>query len=227
MLYDGRSRRRRRLGVALLGAAVLTAAVGLWLARPGDPVPATQNAPPLAPTRPVLPVGAPSSGPMPQLPDRVAATDDPEQFAESVAHALFDWDTTLPIPLSDHTGRLLAVADPTGAETPGLIADVSAYLPTTQTWAFLRTYYTRQWIDIESIEVPDLWPQAVAEAGPHGLAPGTTAYTVEGVRHRSGVWEGDPVTSAHPVAFTVFIVCRPTHPSCHLLRLSRLDEPLG
>jgi len=59
------------------------------------------------------------------------------------------------------------------------------------------------------------------------LLPGTTAFTITGVRHRSGVWEGTPVTSEHDVAFTVFVVCAPSYPACHLLRLSRLDEPLG
>ena len=40
------------------------------------------------------------------------------------------------------------------------------------------------------------------------------------------VWNGQPVTSEHPVAFTVFVVCAPTYPTCHLLRLSQLDNPL-
>ena len=43
---------------------------------------------------------------------------------------------------------------------------------------------------------------------------------------RTGVWNGQPVTSEHPVAFTVFVVCAPTYPTCHLLRLSQLDNPL-
>ena len=40
------------------------------------------------------------------------------------------------------------------------------------------------------------------------------------------MWEGEPVASEHDVAFTVFIVCGPSYPECHLLRLSMLDKPL-
>ena len=67
---------------------------------------------------------------------------------------------------------------------------------------------------------------AVAQAQPGQIAPGTTAVTIEGTRHRSGVWNGQPVTSEHPVSFTVFVVCPPTYPTCHVLRLSQLDNPL-
>jgi len=66
----------------------------------------------------------------------------------------------------------------------------------------------------------------VEQAQPGQLAEGTVAYTIEGTRHRSGVWNDEPVESAHPVAFTVFIVCKPTYETCHLLRLSELDNPL-
>ena len=47
-----------------------------------------------------------------------------------------------------------------------------------------------------------------------------------GTRHRSGIWEGEPVSSEHDVAFTVFLVCAPAYHECHLLRLSMLDKPL-
>jgi hypothetical protein len=58
------------------------------------------------------------------------------------------------------------------------------------------------------------------------LLPGTTGLTIRGIRHRTGVWEGEPVASEHDVAFTVFIVCGPSYSECHLLRLSMLDKPL-
>ena len=64
------------------------------------------------------------------------------------------------------------------------------------------------------------------QANPGQIAPGTTALTIEGTRHRAGVWNGQPVTSEHPVAFTMFMVCAPSYPTCHLLRLSQLDNPL-
>ena len=47
-----------------------------------------------------------------------------------------------------------------------------------------------------------------------------------GTRHRDGLWNGEAVTSEHAVSFTVFIVCTPAYPTCHLLRLSQLDNPL-
>lgn len=157
-------------------------------------------------------------------PSALPPIDDPEKFARLVAEALFNWDT-FGNP-DDYTGRLLAVADSTGEESPGLVADIANYLPTPQAWLELRHYSAQQWIDIDSIEAPELWPRAVAEAGPDGLLPGTTALTIQGTRHRAGEWEGEPVATEHDVAFTVFIVCRPSYPRCYLLRLSRLDEPL-
>lgn len=218
--------RRRRITAALLSVAILGAAVGAWLAV-APPRTEAQVTPPhsepsaLHADAPVDDMDAP-----PTSLERLGVTSVPEEFAEAVAHALFDWDTTHPIPLSAHTGRLVAVADPTGQASPGLVADLAGYLPTADTWAFLKPYYTRQWIEITSVTIPELWEQALAEAGPNGLAPGTTAYTIRGTRHRAGVWEGEPVISEHAVAFTVFFVCEPSYPTCHLLRLSRLDEPL-
>lgn len=157
---------------------------------------------------------------------RIVASADPKAFAAAVARALFDWDTSSPAGLAGYIGRLVALADPTGEESPGLVADIATYLPTPAAWVELRQYYTRQWIAIQSTRVPTLWPQAVAEAGPNGLAPGTTSYTIRGVRHRAGLWDGSHVTTRHEVAFTVFVVCRPSYPICHVLRLSKLDDPL-
>ena len=162
----------------------------------------------------------------PAVVDPLAGESDPERFSHSVALALFEWDTSAGTPLSEYTGRLLAVADPTGEESPGLVADIASYLPTPEVWEMLRPYATRQWLTVSSIEVPPQWNEAIAATTPRALLPGTTAYTVTGVRHRSGVWEGERVGSKHKVGFTVFIVCGPAYPDCHLLRLSRLDEPL-
>jgi hypothetical protein len=108
-----------------------------------------------------------------------------------------------------------------------LAADIANYLPTPGVWATLREYRTRQWLEVTSTVVPRLWSQAVAEAGQDGLLPGTTAYTIHGVRHRAGVWEDREVTSEHDVSFTVFLVCEPAYPTCHLLRLSLPDKPLS
>lgn len=156
----------------------------------------------------------------------LSPTADPETFARRVAAGLFDWDTASATSRKAYVERLVAVGDPSGESTPGLVADIAGYLPNDEAWRQLRSYSTRQQIEIDSLSVPTLWEQAVREAGHDGFAPGTTAYTVTGVRQRAGIWESEPVTSSHDVAFTVFIVCGPTYPECHLLRLSRLDEPL-
>ncbi|MCR1785912.1 cell wall protein [Nocardioides carbamazepini] len=218
---------RRRVIVVLLMltvAALLTlVGIGSYLAFSGQPSPAEPRSD-RSITSPV------EVRPGVVVDDQEAASlgsiSEPEAFAEAVAHALFDWDTAAARPLAAYAGRLFAVADPTGAESAALVGDLAAYLPTAASWAQLKPYYTRQWLEIDAIEVPDLWSQAEAEAGPGGFAPGTTAYTVTGTRHRAGVWEGEDVTSRHRVAFTAFMVCAPTYPSCRLLRLSRLNEPL-
>jgi hypothetical protein len=148
-----------------------------------------------------------------------------ETFAHGVAEVLFNWDTQEMTTPTSTTDLLVAVADPTGESSAGLVADIANYLPTEEIWLELRKYETRQWIEVTSTEVPDQWAIALEQAGDE-LAPGTVALTVRGVRHRSGVWEGEDVTSEHDVAFTVFAVCAPTYPECHLLRLSRLGDPL-
>ncbi|MGR6902613.1 hypothetical protein [Glutamicibacter sp. BSL13] len=156
----------------------------------------------------------------------IPATRDPETFARSVADALFTWDTYSLLSPQDHRDVLLQVADPSGLETPGLVSDLDGYLPDQSTWTQLQEYQTRQWLEIERAYVPDQWADAEAAAG-DSLAPGTIAYTIEGIRHREGVWYDKPVTSTHDVAFTIFLTCPPRgDQSCYLLRLSVLDEPL-
>ena len=152
-------------------------------------------------------------------------TSDPETFAKQVSQAIFAWDTTSMVSRADHVEQLLTLADPTGESTAGLLGDLDNYLPTADAWRQLARYDTRQWLTITSVTTPSLWPEAESQAGA-GLLPGSTAFTVEGVRHRSGVWEGEPVSSSHDVAFTIFMVCGPSYPRCHLLRLSMLDKPL-
>lgn len=216
---------RRRLIVVAGTILLLVAAVtsySLLALRHQTASPSAVEATKPAPVDTVFRV--PSSSPTTLMP--LAKSADPETFADSVAQGLFGWDTTSTITTTRLTERLMAVADPTGESSAGLVADITNYLPSSDAWAVLRLYDTRQWIEITSVAVPSLWSTAVEQAGPGGLLPGTTAYTIRGVRHRSGVWEGDSVHTAHEVAFTVFLVCAPSYPECHLLRLSRLDEPL-
>lgn len=221
--YDPELRRRRVIVAALTVALLLAAAITYALLTrtptaapsPADSTTAT------GPEMPAGPVTDPDDGTLPELPP-VAV---PPEFAELVAHAIFDWNTTALAPRAAYLERIATIADPTGEETPGLISDVDAYLPPETTWIDLREYETRQWIEIESVEVPTKWATALEQGGAT-LAPGTTAYTITGVRHRDGIWDDKPVSSRHDVTFTVFIICAPTYDACRLLRLSLLDEPL-
>lgn len=153
------------------------------------------------------------------------ATSDPETFVRQVAEAIFAWDTATLLTRADQIEQIVAVADPSGESTPGLVSDLDNYLPTQDAWVELAAYETRQWLTIDSVVTPTKWAEAQAQAGDE-LLPGTTALTIHGARHRAGVWEGEPVASEHAVAFTVFIVCGPSYPECHVLRLSLLDKPL-
>lgn len=214
--------RRRRLivvgaAIALLVIAFITYAVLVHRAASTSSVSSTKPEPTTSTTGTTEPQAVELAALRP--------ASQPEAFARTVAEALFEWDTATIIGRTDHIEQLVAVADPTGDSTPGLVSDLDNYLPTPEAWVDLAQYQTRQWLSIDSLATPSKWAEAQAQAGDQ-LLPGTTAFTIHGVRHRSGVWEGAPVTSAHDVAFTVFIVCGPSYPECHLLRLSILDKPL-
>jgi hypothetical protein len=216
-----------RRQVLLLAAAVFllaTVAVGVYGLMRGPDGEAT---PPLATApRDAKVVVTHSDAPGVDLRDRsLPHTNDPIAYARSVATSLFDWDTAPGYLPTDYTATVLADADPSGEETPGLLDDVATYLPTTDQWLDLGAMKVVQRIDITSASVPASWPAALAQA--HGqLRPGTTAVTVVGTRHRSGVWNGQPATSSYPVSFTAFIACPPAFDRCHILRLSQLDNPM-
>lgn len=215
---------RRRALIALAAAVVLVVAM-LAAAVAGYRTngPAAERTTPVV-SGPVSPDPVVASGPSNELAP-ILETPDANQFAREVASALFAWDTRSSVPLAAHVDHLVAVADPTGESSPGLVGDLDTYLPSQEMWGQLAQYETRQWLVIESAVTPEAWAVAEAQAGDE-LAPGTTAVTVRGVRHRAGVWENEPVTSTHDVAFTVFVVCSPSYEQCHLLRLSMLDHPL-
>ena len=215
--------RRRRLiifglvmGSLLIAFVTYTAQVRRSAALPSTAKVATAEPRELTPTISISPVAD-----VPPL----RATSDPEAFARLVADALFEWNTATLVDRADHIERLVAVGDPTGESSPGLVSDLENYLPLQEAWVELAEYKTAQWLSIESVVTPSLWAEAETQAGDE-LLPGTTAFTIHGTRHRSGVWENEPVTSEHDVAFTVFIVCAPSYDECHLLRLSMLDKPL-
>lgn len=212
----------RRFIVLALAALLLLLALGAYAvfadqgrpARPSTPTPAAEgNMSAIA--------SAETFGPT-----LLEPTSDPATFARRVTMALFVWDTADAATPDKLIQTLVSVGDPTGESITGLLADVTSHLPTNQIWVQLAQFETRQWIEIASVRTPRRWATAVQQAGPNGLLPGTTAFTIRGTRHRSGVWEGTSVASAHQVSFTVFIVCAPTYARCHLLRLSRVDDPL-
>lgn len=203
--------------------AVATFVVGIYgLVRGPD---STGSAPAPRPARgaEVIPEAA---SPVVTLEDRaLPRTNDPVAYARAVATSLFDWDTSLGFLPTDYSAAVLADADPSGEETPGLISDVATYLPTVDQWLDLGAMEVRQTIQIDDAYVPDAWTAAVQQAHGH-LRPGTTAVTITGTRHRTGVWNGETAESSYPVSFTVFVACEPSFDRCHVLRLSQLDNPL-
>ncbi len=156
-------------------------------------------------------------------PEPVAETSDAERFARDVATRLFAWDTA--------TGRLPVeymqpIVDRTDVdEAPGLTADLRGYFPDDETWRDLREFSTRQWLDIDTIDIPASWASIVEQTQSGLLPPGATAYTITGNRHRAGVWDGKDVSDVRPVSFTTFLACPPDE-DCRLLRVSGVDQPL-
>lgn len=209
----------------LVGCALafLIAAIGIYgLVRgPGGTTAESPNARPT-----VAAVDTDPVDPDATLQDRsLPHTDDPVAYARAAAFSLFDWDTTTGFLPTDYSSAVLADADPSGEETPGLLDDVATYLPTVEQWLDLGAMEVMQKIEMEDAYVPDSWAAAVEQAHGH-LRPGTTAVTITGTRFRSGVWNGEVAESSYPVSFTVFVACKPAFERCHVLRLSQLDNPL-
>jgi len=214
----------RQIAVILGGVlAFATFAIGIYGLVRGPDSTAPTPAPHSGGTAQVIPEAAAR---FVTLEDRaLPRTTDPVAYARAVATALFDWDTSLGFLPTDYTAAVLADADPSGEETPGLISDVATYLPTVEQWLDLGAMEVRQTIQIEGAYVPETWTAAVEQAHGH-LRPGTTAVTVTGTRHRTGVWNGETAESSHPFSFTVLVACEPSFDRCHILRLSQLDNPL-
>ena len=223
--HSEQHRKKRLLITLIVTGFVITclAAVGFYGLVAG---PHTSAKPPAeAPETPSATTPEPDQDPDTSALSSLPVTNDPEAYVRAVAEVLFTWDTFTLLAPVDHRGVLIEDADPTGTETPGLITDLDGYFPSASTWRDLAEYRTNQRIDIDRVFVPEQWAEAVAASGGQ-IVEGTHAYTVEGTRHRVGVWYDEPVTSAHSVAFTVFVSCEPMFERCHLLRLSELDNPL-
>lgn len=212
------ARRRTVLITTTVAGAVLAVLVGIGIyGLLRGPASAHESTGPVAASTP-----APETVPVAQ-PRPLPRSRQPEAFARAAATAIFGWDARSSASSSEWGQVLVDAADPD--EAAGLAADVRAYLPTIEQWDQLRTYGTRQWLTIDSARVPDAWATAVAQATSGQLPPGATAYTIVGVRHRSGTWADQPTETESRVTFTVFIAC-PAGDACRLLRFSRLDEPL-
>lgn len=221
---DSRSRVRRYALIAAAIVLMLLAGVGVYglLAGPTRQ-PATR---PSATTPPsLMPSASASPSPTALKPPSVQESRDPDVLARNLATALFTWDTGVGLWPLDYTASILAVGDPTGVEQAGLASDVAAYLPSRGQWVELRKHATRQSLTITRAYVPDAWGEAERQAQPGQLPSGATAITIQGTRHRSGEWDGRPVGEDFTVSFTIFLAC-PTGASCHVLRLSQLNNPL-
>lgn len=216
-MFNSPVRHRHRIvavgifAVTLLVTTAVLLLVGSSHDPAGRPAPAPMSTPSSPQARPSTPV---------------AHGSDPRAFAIKAAEAVFEWDTTTSTNTDGYYARLVEIADPGGVESDGLVADLSTYLPTDDAWRHLRTYKTRQWLAVTSARVPSTWTATAREGEAYGLERGTTAYTIDGVRHRTGIWNGKAVHSRHDVSFTVFIICGPRYPTCYLLRLSQPNHPL-
>lgn len=217
--------RRRLLIAAIAAGTVLAVLVGVGvyglLARPHDTdrqgIPGPSDGP-----APAAPATRATPDVLPELPH----TNDPIQYAEAVAEGVFTWDTATGHRPLDYASVILADADPSGIETAGLASDITAYQPTSEAWRELTQYATAQHLRIDTATIPDSWDDIVAEDTSGTLVAGMTAVTIDGTRHRTGIWNDEVVETEHEVAFTVFLACPPAHERCHVLRLSALDTPL-
>lgn len=146
-------------------------------------------------------------------------------YASRFATQLLTWDSTATSSPTDQMDQLVAEADPSGVETPGLVADLANYLPTAIEWTHLRRHAVTQSATIHTAVIPDSWEPIPADAAV-GLSAGTTAVTIQATLHRRGSSGGQQHSSDHPLTFTIFLACPPDGQSCHVLRLSVPGTPL-
>jgi hypothetical protein len=210
----------RRLVIAIAGSGVVLLVlviIGVYgLLRP--PGTASQQ------DRPASEASVASAPPTPaHQPKPVRETSRPELFVRRVAEVLFRWDTRTDTGPSEWAQALVDVANP--AEAAGVASDVRGYLPGTEMWERLRAYGTRQWLEVDSVTVPETWSTALEQAASGQIPRGAAAFTVVGTRHRAGTWDTEGLRTEQLASFTVFVVCTDGQP-CTLLRLSQLDHPL-
>jgi hypothetical protein len=149
-----------------------------------------------------------------------SSTAQAEAFAREVAHLLFTWDSVAGPEPATIRGEVVALGDPAGEETPGLLVDLDAYLPDDVTWRHLDGLGARQWIEVDTATVPAVWADSVTHEP--GLAD-TYAVNVAGTRHREATAPALVDRTENPMQFAAFIRC-PADEPCSLLRLGRLGE---
>ena len=212
---------RRRLIVALIITGLLLlglVGVGTYgLLRPSKPSAMPPGTRAVTATPPV-PTGAAALKP-------IVHTSSSIKYADSIVQALFTWNTTSGLQPEDFESIISEDADPSGIETSALVDDLAAYFPTDTQWQQLRDYRTAETVTLQRAYIPVAWGQAMA-SDPSAVRPGTTAVTIEAVRHRTGTWYGATAATSDPVSLTVFVTCQPTFARCHILRLSGLNTPL-
>lgn len=218
---------RRRLPLLLIclgivGLGFLT--LGIYGLVTGPHAGRSDPAPTITVSTTPTPSGTASPGEPEALP-RLPHTTDPVHYATAVAEALFTWDTLGGHARDEYLGVLLADADPTGYESPGLSSDLRTYLPTAEVWQELADYQTSQHLEHLTAAVPESWAGIVAQSGDQ-LRDGTVAVTIDATRVRDGIWLEQPAHTEHAVAFTVFVACESAFDRCYLLRLSALGTPL-
>jgi hypothetical protein len=210
---------RRRVVLAIAGSGVALAALiiigvaGLFR----GPAPAAE------PESPAQVASASVPSQRAEKPRPVLVTAHAEQFARSVARALFNWDTRHEGGPTPWAQMLIDVADP--EEAAALASDIRGYLPATEMWEQLATYATRQRLEVHSVVVPEAWRTALEQAAPGQIPAGSAALTVAAIANREGTWRSKLVRTERHVVFTVFVRCPDAEP-CTLLRLSQLDIPL-
>ena len=216
----GKPRRRRLIVTVMSASLVLTTLVGVGLyglLRPPAQAPTTPVVGGSSPANPSPTVGADLKS--------LVHTNNPVRYADAVARALFVWNTMSPLTPEDYQSVVSEDADPSGIETSGLVNDLASYFPSNAQWQQLRQYKTAETLTVDRSYIPAGWDPAVASDSA-AVRPGTTAVTIDAVRHRTGSWYGRSAASSDPVSFTVFVTCRPTFSRCHILRLSGLNTPL-
>lgn len=212
---------RRRLLAGLIALGLIAAAlvtVGLYGLVRGPASSPTNQTSPTPNASSGEPTPTPPLSPLPHI-------NNPLAYADAVARALFVWDTMSGFAPDDYQSLISEDADPAGIETSGLVNDLAAYYPTAAQWQQLRQYKTAETLTITRSYIPDAWTEAAA-VNSSTIRPGTTAVTIDAVRHRTGSWYGTPTTTADAVSFTVFVACQQTFTRCHILRLSGLNTPL-